>query len=125
MHDIFAPVIVVDNSFTLFCALVALSLSILYGVYFTYKHRSKALVKDEKYYLHILENLDLSDAKRSVMVLEHYLKTLVITQEQKEKYEILVESFSSYKYMQKTPELPAEIQKQIGTLLEELRAEYV
>ncbi len=124
IDDIFPPLTVEDNSFSIFILSIIVCVAVLFTFYYFYKKRVQKNKKDEAYYLNILLHSNFYNVKQSAYLFTYYGRRLVKTKEQKYELERIVSQLYIYKYQQKSLNIPEKLQKEIRKFLDELRDYY-
>ena len=124
IEDVFPPLTVPDNSLSLFILLVILCLVIALTLFYVYKKRVQKNKKDESDYLKILLRSNFYNVKQSAYLFTYYGRKLAKTKEQKKELECIISQLFSYKYQQKSLNIPQKLQEDIRRFLDELRDFY-
>jgi len=124
LDDIFPPVTVEDNSFSILILSIILCVAVLLTFYYFYKRKVLKNKKDEAYYLNILLHSNFYNVKQSAYLFTYYGRRLAKTKEQKKELESIVSQLYIYKYQQKSLNIPEKLQKEIRKFLDELRDFY-
>lgn len=124
IEDIFAPIVVPDNSFSLLILCMSLFVALLFVLYFFYRKRVKKTKKDEAYYLNILLHCNFYNVKQSAYLFTYYGRKLAKTKAQKKSVEEIISQLFIQKYQQKSLNISKSLQKEIERFLEQLREYY-
>ena len=124
LDDIFPPVTVEDNSFSILILSIIFCVAVLLTFYYFYKRKVLKNKKDEAYYLNILLHSNFYNVKQSAYLFTYYGRRLAKTKEQKKELESIVSQLYIYKYQQKSLNIPEKLQKEIRKFLDELRDFY-
>jgi hypothetical protein len=124
VEDIFPPVSVPDNSLNILVLSAIVCVVMIITLYYFYKKRVQKNKKDEIHYLHILLHSNFYNVKQSAYLFTYYGRKLAKTKEQKKELECIISQLYSYKYQQKSLNIPQKLQEDIRRFLDALRDFY-